>query len=75
MLRIVNEQNGRQTDYSRAQLAREARHAVKMAKDSDNVVRGWYVHVSEHAPLGARVALVVDYLTWTGEARSTTVAI
>ena len=75
MIRIHNETNGRNTDYSRAQLAREARHAVKGAADSDGKVRGWYVRIAEQAPQGARVALVVDYLTPAGEPRSATVAI
>ena len=70
MIRIVNELNNRSTDYSKPYLAREARYVAKHAPESDGKVRGWYVHISEHAPAGARIALVVDYLTPQGEPRS-----
>ena len=75
MLRIHNEMNGRNTDYSRPALAREARWAVKHAQDSDGKCRGWYIRISEHAPAGARVVLVADYLTPAGESRSANIAI
>ena len=73
MLRILNTANGRASDYSRAVLAREAKHAVRGERDSDGKVRAWYIEVRDGA--ATRVRLAVDYLTVDGAAKTIHVAI
>ena len=58
--------NGRQTDYSRAQLQTEARYLAKHAPQSDGKLRAWSILVIEHG----NVALRANYLTTDGQALS-----
>lgn len=74
MLTVKNP-NGRQSDYSRADLKKSAQFQVKHEPDSDGKLRSWYLRVHEGAPAGAVVQLCANYITRAGEPREITIAL
>jgi hypothetical protein len=70
-LMIVNQHTQRMTRYTQAQLAKDARWAVK----GKGKFVGYFVTVQEGAPSGCVAVLVAEYRTADGMTAQTTVAI